>query len=143
MKTVRDILRQKGSEVYTVSPRESVFEAIKRLADLGVGSLVVVDQGRPVGLFSERDYTCKVALEGKSSRETPVGEVMSQELLVVHPDTSTNECMALMTEKRVRHLPVVEEGRLVGLVSIGDIVKDIIDQQQFVIEQLERYIYYS
>jgi CBS domain-containing protein len=84
-----------------------------------------------------------VALEGKSSRETPVGEVMSQELLVVHPDTSTNECMALMTEKRVRHLPVVEEGRLVGLVSIGDIVKDIIDQQQFVIEQLERYIYYS
>ncbi len=143
MKTVRDILRQKGGEVYTVSPGETVFEAIRRLADLGVGSLVVVEQGRPVGLFSERDYTCKVALEGKSSRQTPVGEVMSGSLLVVHPDTTTTECMALMTERRVRHLPVVEEGRLVGLVSIGDIVKDIIDEQQFVIEQLEKYIYYS
>ncbi len=143
MKTVRDILRLKGEEVYTVSPGETVFEAIRRLADLGVGSLVVVDQGRPVGLFSERDYTCKVALEGRSSRETPVEEVMTRQLLVVTPDTTTNECMALMTENRIRHLPVVEEGRLAGLVSIGDIVKDIIDEQQFVIEQLEKYIYYS
>jgi len=143
MKTVRDILRLKGGEVYTVSPGETVFEAIRRLADLGVGSLVVVDQGRPVGLFSERDYTCKVALEGRSSRETPVEEVMTRQLLVVTPDTTTNECMALMTENRIRHLPVVEEGRLAGLVSIGDIVKDIIDEQQFVIEQLEKYIYYS
>jgi len=143
MKTVRDILRQKGGEVYTVSPEETVFEAIRRLADLGVGSLVVVDQGRPVGLFSERDYTCKVALEGRSSRETPVEEVMSRQLLVVTPDTTTNECMALMTENRIRHLPVVEEGQLAGLVSIGDIVKDIIDEQQFVIEQLEKYVYYS
>ncbi len=143
MKTVRDILRQKGGEVFTISPDETVFEAIRRLADLGVGSLVVVDQGRPVGLFSERDYTCKVALEGRHSRDTPVREVMSTNLFVVMPDTSTNECMALMTERRVRHLPVVEEGRLVGLVSIGDIVKDIINEQQFVIEQLEKYVYYS
>jgi len=143
MKTVREILKQKGGEVYTVSPEETVFEAIRRLSDLGVGSLVVVDQGRPVGLFSERDYTCKVALEGRSSRETPVEEVMSRQLLVVTPDTTTNECMALMTENRIRHLPVVEEGQLAGLVSIGDIVKDIIDEQQFVIEQLEKYIYYS
>ncbi len=143
MKTVRDILRQKGGEVYTVSPREKVFDAIKRLAELGVGSLVVVDQGRPVGLFSERDYTCKVALEGKSSRDTPVEEIMSRKLVVVSPETTTNECMALMTENRIRHLPVVEEGRLVGLVSIGDIVKDIINEQQFVIEQLEKYVYYS
>ncbi len=143
MKTVRDILRQKGGEVYTVSPREKVFDAIKRLAELGVGSLVVVDQGRPVGLFSERDYTCKVALEGKSSRDTPVEEIMSRKLVVVSPETTTNECMALMTENRIRHLPVVEEGKLVGLVSIGDIVKDIINEQQFVIEQLEKYVYYS
>ncbi len=143
MKTVRDILARKGGEVHTVSPQETVYRAIGRLCELGVGSLVVVDQGRPVGLFSERDYTCKVALKGRSSRETAVSEVMSSRLLVVAPDTETTECMALMTENRVRHLPVVEEGRLVGLVSIGDIVKDIIDEQQYVIEQLERYIYYS
>jgi len=120
-----------------------VLEAIRKLADLGIGSLVVVENGRPVGLFSERDYTCKVALEGRHSQDTPVREVMSERLVVVHPDTTTNECMALMTENRIRHLPVVDEGKLVGLVSIGDIVKDIINEQQFVIEQLEQYLYYS
>jgi len=134
MKNVKEILEQKGGEVYTVSPDETVLEAIRKLADLGIGSLVVVENGKPVGLFSERDYTCKVALEGKHSKER---------LVVVRPDTTTNECMALMTENRIRHLPVVEEGKLVGLVSIGDIVKDIISEQQFVIEQLEQYLYYS
>jgi len=143
MKNVKEILEQKGGEVYTVSPDETVLEAIRKLADLGIGSLVVVENGKPVGLFSERDYTCKVALEGKHSKETPVREVMSERLVVVRPDTTTNECMALMTENRIRHLPVVEEGKLVGLVSIGDIVKDIISEQQFVIEQLEQYLYYS
>ncbi len=143
MKNVKEILEQKGGEVYTVSPDETVLEAIRKLADLGIGSLVVVENGKPVGLFSERDYTCKVALEGKHSKETPVREVMSERLVVVHPGTTTNECMALMTENRIRHLPVVEEGKLVGLVSIGDIVKDIINEQQFVIEQLEQYLYYS
>jgi CBS domain-containing protein len=143
MKTVKDLLLQKGGEVYTVSPDETVFEAIRRLAEQGIGSLVVLESGRPVGLFSERDYTCMVALEGRDSRRTPVREVMSERLVVVHLNTTTNECMALMTENRVRHLPVVEGGKLVGLVSIGDIVKDIIDEQQFVIEQLEKYIYYS
>ena len=143
MKNVKEILEQKGGEVYTVSPDETVLGAIRKLADLGIGSLVVVENGRPVGLFSERDYTCKVALEGKHSQDTPVREVMSERLVVVHPDTTTNECMALMTENRIRHLPVVDEGKLVGLVSIGDIVKDIINEQQFVIEQLEQYLYYS
>ncbi len=143
MKTVKEILARKGSEVHTVSPDTTVFEAIRRLAELGIGSLVVVDQGRPVGLFSERDYTTKVALQGRDSRHTKVKEVMSPRLLVVSPDTTTEACMALMTENRVRHLPVVDQGRLVGLVSIGDIVKDIIDEQQFVIEQLEKFVYYS
>ena len=143
MKNVKEILEQKGGEVYTISSDETVLEAIRKLADLGIGSLVVVENGRPVGLFSERDYTCKVALEGKHSQDTPVREVMSERLVVVHPDTTTNECMALMTENRIRHLPVVDEGKLVGLVSIGDIVKDIINEQQFVIEQLEQYLYYS
>ncbi|RTZ72212.1 MAG: hypothetical protein DSZ00_08810 [Gammaproteobacteria bacterium] len=143
MKNVKEILEQKGGEVYTASPDETVLEAIRKLADLGIGSLVVVENGRPVGLFSERDYTCKVALEGRHSQDTPVREVMSERLVVVHPDTTTNECMALMTENRIRHLPVVDEGKLVGLVSIGDIVKDIINEQQFVIEQLEQYLYYS
>ena len=143
MKNVKEILEQKGGEVYTVSPDETVLEAIRKLADLGIGSLVVVENGKPVGLFSERDYTCKVALEGKHSKETPVREVMSDRLVVVHPGTTTNECMALMTENRIRHLPVVEEGKLVGLVPIGDLVKDIINEQQFVIEQLEQYLYYS
>jgi len=143
MKTVREILDQKGREVYTIDAEESVLDAIKMLADKGIGALVVQKDGKTVGLFSERDYTCKVVLTGKRSENTPVGDIMSQKLLVVHPDTSIQDCMVLMTEKRVRHLPVVEDGRLVGLVSIGDIVKDIITEQQVVIEQLEQYIYYS
>ena len=143
MKSVKEILQQKGHEVHTIAPDETVLEGIKKLARLGIGSLVVVENGKPVGLFSERDYTCKVALEGKRSKDTPIREVMSTKLVVVNPDTTTNECMALMTENRIRHLPVVENGELIGLVSIGDIVKDIINEQQFVIEQLEKYLYYS
>lgn len=143
MKSVKEILQQKGREVHTITPDETVLEGIRKLARLGIGSLVVVENGKPIGLFSERDYTCKVALEGKHSEETPIRDVMSTQLLVVKPDTTTNECMALMTEHRIRHLPVVGEGGLTGLVSIGDIVKDIIDEQQFVIEQLENYLYYS
>lgn len=143
MKSVKEILAQKGGEVYTITPDQTVLEAIRKLAELGIGSLVVVDNGKPVGLFSERDYTCKVILEGKRSESTPAGDIMSSQLVVVRPETSVNECMALMTENRIRHLPVVDDGRLVGLVSIGDIVKDIIEEQQFVIEQLEQYLYYS
>lgn len=143
MKTVREILDQKGREVYTIDASNSVLQAIKMLADQGIGALVVQQEGKTVGLFSERDYTCKVVLTGKRSENTPVRDIMSQHLLVVHPDTSIEDCMVLMTEKRVRHLPVVEDDQLVGLVSIGDIVKDIITQQQVVIEQLEQYVYYS
>lgn len=143
MKTVREILDQKGREVFTIEADQTVLSAIKMLADKGIGALVVQKDGKTVGLFSERDYTCKVVLTGKRSENTPVGDIMSQQLLVVDPDTSISDCMVLMTEKRFRHLPVVENDQLVGLVSIGDIVKDIISQQQVVIEQLEQYIYYS
>jgi IMP dehydrogenase len=143
MKTVKEILDQKGREVHTIEADQSVLTAIKKLADEGIGALVVQKNGKTVGLFSERDYTCKVVLTGKRSESTPVGDIMSQKLVVVHPDTSINDCMALMTERRIRHLPVVDEDHLVGLVSIGDIVKDIISEQQVVIEQLEQYIYYS
>ncbi len=143
MKTVGEILDKKGREVHTIETGESVLNAIQKLADFGIGALVVQKNGKPCGLFSERDYTCKVILAGKHSHDTPVGEIMSENLVVVHPDTSINDCMVLMTEKRIRHLPVVEADQLVGLVSIGDIVKDIISEQQLVIEQLEQYLYYS
>lgn len=143
MKTVKEILDQKGREVFTIDADETVLDAIKMLANKGIGALVVQKDGKTVGLFSERDYTCKVVLTGKRSENTPVGDIMSQKLLVVDPDTSISDCMVLMTEKRIRHLPVVDNDKLVGLVSIGDIVKDIISQQQVVIEQLEQYVYYS
>ncbi|WP_457677012.1 CBS domain-containing protein [Thiolapillus sp.] len=143
MTTVRDILEQKGRVVHTIDASETVLDAIRQLADKGIGALVVTRDGKPVGLFSERDYTCKVILTGRRSENTPVGDIMSRELVAVGPDTPVDECMALMTEKRIRHLPVLDDGKLVGLVSIGDIVKDIISRQQVVIEQLERYVYYS
>ncbi len=143
MKTVKDILDQKGREVFTIEGSATVLDAIRLLADKGIGALVVVRHGDPVGLFSERDYTCKVILTGRRSENTPVGDIMTRELVAVGPDTPVDECMALMTEKRIRHLPVLDGGKLVGLVSIGDIVKDIISEQQVVIEQLERYVYYS
>jgi len=143
VKTVREILDKKGQEVHTIDVDDSVLNAIRILADKRIGSLVVQKNDKTVGLFSERDYTCKVILTGKRSENTPVGDIMSQKLLVVHPDTSIQDCMVLMTEKRIRHLPVVEDNQLVGLVSIGDIVKDIISEQQVVIEQLEQYVYYS
>ncbi|WP_456374979.1 CBS domain-containing protein [Thiolapillus sp.] len=143
MKTVQDILEQKGRLVHTIDAGKTVLDAIGELANKGIGALVVVRDGKPVGLFSERDYTCKVILTGKRSENTPVGDVMTRELVVVGPETEVSECMALMTEKRIRHLPVLDHGELMGLVSIGDIVKDIISEQQVVIEQLERYVYYS
>ena len=143
MKTVKDILGQKGRVVYTIDSSATVLDAIRMLADKGIGALVVLKGDRPIGLFSERDYTCKVILTGKRSENTPVADIMTPDLVVVGPDTAVDECMALMTERRIRHLPVMDEGKLAGLVSIGDIVKDIISEQQVVIEQLERYVYYS
>ncbi|HEX5314105.1 MAG TPA: CBS domain-containing protein [Gammaproteobacteria bacterium] len=140
MKTVRQLLEDKGSEVWSIGPDASVFEALGLMADKGIGALLVLDAGKPVGLLSERDYARKVILKGHSSKELRVGEIMTTEIAWAHPEQSVEECMAIVTERRERHLPVLDDGRIVGLISIGDLVKAIIDHQQFVIEQLEGYI---
>jgi CBS domain-containing protein len=140
MKTVTQLLRGKGHEILSVSPETTVFEALQVMAEKNVGALLAVEGTRLVGIFSERDYARKVILKGKSSKDTPVREVMSCDVLYVRPEQTVEECMALMTDKRVRHLPVLEEGRLVGLISIGDVVKAIIAEQEFLIEQLQNYI---
>jgi CBS domain-containing protein len=140
MRTVKDILRVKGSKVYSISPDATVYEALKQMAEKNVGAMLVFVGDDLVGLISERDYSRKTILKGKFSKETAVKEIMSTEVVAVHPDDDIEECMELFTDKHVRHLPVVEEGKVVGLVSIGDIVKSIIDYKEFIIEELENYI---
>jgi CBS domain-containing protein len=140
MKTVAQVLRTKGNEVLSVSPELSVFDALGVMAEKNVGALLVVEGGRLAGIFSERDYARKVILKGKASRETPVRDIMTSHVLYVRPEQTVDDCMALMTDKRVRHLPVLDEERLVGVISIGDVVKAIITEQEFMIEQLQNYI---
>jgi IMP dehydrogenase len=141
MKTVAELLRTKPSRaVVAVKPEQSVLEAIKVLAAEDIGAAVVMSGARLAGIFSERDYTRKVILKGRSSDTTRVEEIMTPNVVCVNPRTKTRECMALMTEKGIRHLPVLEEGRVVGMISIRDIVSDIIADQDFTIEQLEHYI---
>jgi len=141
MKTVSQLLRKKGQEVLSVAPDTAVFAALRLMAEKNVGAVLVLEDDRLVGIFSERDYARKVILHGKSSKETPVREIMSSHVLYVRPEQTTDDCMALMTDKRVRHLPVLEdERRVVGVISIGDVVKDIISEQEFLIEQLQNYI---
>jgi CBS domain-containing protein len=140
MKTVQQILDAKGSSVITITPDASVLEALELMARQGVGAVVVVEGETIRGLLSERDYARKVILKGKRSPDTPVREIMTPEVICVNPKQKADACLALMTEKRIRHLPVLEGKRLVGIVSIGDVVKAIIDEQQFTIEQLHHYI---
>lgn len=140
MKSVRDILKVKGTEVWCVEPDATVFDALKRMAEKEVGALVVMEGAQVVGLISEREYARKIVLLGRTSPTTLVKEIMTSPVMYIHLDQTIEECMALMTEKRTRHLPVIEDGKLVGLISIGDIVKSIIADQQFTIEQLVRYI---
>jgi CBS domain-containing protein len=140
MKTVAELLRAKPSRVVSVRPDQSVLEAIKVLATEDIGAAIVMTGERLAGIFSERDYTRKIVLKGRSSDTTRVEEIMTATVVVVSPRTRSRECMQLMTEKNIRHLPVVEEGRVVGMVSIRDIVSDIIADQDFTIEQLEHYI---
>jgi len=139
-KTVRRLLDIKGHAVWSVSPDTSVYGALQLMSLKDVGALLVLDQGRVAGIFSERDYARKVALRGKSSRDIPVRDIMTTDVLCVDPDKTVDQCLALMTDKRVRHLPVVSGGELVGLISIGDIVREVISDQGFIISQLETYI---
>ena len=141
MKTVAQMLKLKPAGVISIRPDVPVLDALKLLADKDVGAVLVMDGPRLVGIVSERDYARKVALKGKSSSDTPVSEIMTREVVVVTPAQSNEECMALMTEKRARHLPVIDNGRVVGVLSIGDLVKDAISEQQFIIDQLEHYIH--
>jgi CBS domain-containing protein len=141
MKTVKELLRVKGYQVWSIGPDATVYEALTLMAEKDVGALLVLDNaGQLVGILSERDYARKIVLKGKTSRETPVREIMTEKVVWVRPDQTIEECMALMTNKHIRHLPVMEEGRLLGVISIGDVVKDIISEQEFVIAQLENYI---
>lgn len=140
MKTVQDILRTKGHEVCSVGPDASMLEALRKMAEKNVGALLVMEGADICGIVTERDYARKLALKGKSSRDTPVREIMTQKAMFVSPGQTLEECMALMTDKHVRHLPVLHEDRLVGIVSIGDVVKAMISEKEFVIAQLERYI---
>ena len=140
MKTVRDVLKQKGRDVWSIAPDATVYDALKLMADKNIGAVLVSEAGRPVGIFSERDYARQVILKGKNSKDTPVREVMTAKVVFVRPEQSIEECMALMTDKRFRHLPVLEEGQLAGILSIGDVVKAMISEKDFLIEQLANYI---
>lgn len=141
MKTVRQMLQSKGHELYSISPVATVYQALEAMANLGIGALIVLDdEGKLVGIFSERDYARNVALKGKSSHDTPVSEIMVTRVISVAPDYTVDDCMNLMTDKRIRHLPVIEGGSVIGMLSIGDLVKETIEHQKFLISQLESYI---
>jgi CBS domain-containing protein len=141
MKTLKQLLEAKGREVYSIAPDARVFDALKLMADKSVGALMVMEGGRIAGILSERDYARKVILHGKSSHDIQVRDIMTSKIITVHPGQTVAECMALMTEKRIRHLPVTEGERLIGVLSIGDLVKEVIAEQRQTIEQLESYIH--
>jgi CBS domain-containing protein len=140
MRKVRDILETKGRDVWFIEPSALVYDAMKLMADKEVGALLVMENATLAGIISERDYARKIILQGRSSLTTEVREIMTARVVCAEPERSIEECMALMTDKRIRHLPVVEAGQLCGVISIGDLVKAIIAEQQFIIQQLERYI---
>jgi CBS domain-containing protein len=141
MTTVQQVLAQKGRDVLSVRADETVYVAIRKMAEKNVGSLVVLEGDRLVGIITERHYARSVFLKGRSSPQTRVADIMERKVVCVHPSQSVEECMALMNAKRVRHLPVIDDGTLSGIVSIGDLVKSIISDREFVIDQLEHYIH--
>ena len=141
MKTLKQLLEAKGREVYSITPDARVFDALRLMAEKSVGALIVMEGGRIAGILSERDYARKVILHGKSSHDIQVRDIMTGKVVTVHPGQTVEECMALMTEKRIRHLPVTEGERLIGVLSIGDLVKEVIAEQRRTIEQLESYIH--
>ena len=140
METISEILDIKGREIFSVAPDTTVFEALKLMADKNIGAVLVLEGTKLVGIMSERDYARKIALKGKFSKEVPVKEIMSSEVICVGPEQTINNTKGIMISKRIRHLPVLEEDKLVGLISIGDVVNAVLDENSFMIDQLETYI---
>lgn len=140
MSSVRHLLQAKAPDIHSIGPDAPVIDAIRLMAEMHVGALLVMDEGRLVGIVSERDYARKIVLQGRSSSDTPVRAIMTPEVIHVAPADSVEHCMQLVTERRIRHLPVVQDGQVVGVVSIGDLVRAVIEAQQIELEQLQRYI---
>ncbi len=141
MNFVSQFLKIKGDKVWSIAPGETTYKALQLMSEKKLGALLVIDKGKVIGIFTERDYARKVILKGKSSKTTPVSELMTKEVLYVDPGTSVEDCMALMTKKRVRYLPVMEKKQLVGVVTVGDVVNQLVEDQKFKIQELERYIH--
>ena len=140
MNFVSQVLKNKKEKIWSVAPRETAYKALQIMSDQNLGALLVIDKRGVVGIFSERDYARKVILKGKSSKTTPVSELMTKKVLYVDPGTSVEDCLTLMTEKSIRHLPVMEKNQLVGILTVGDVLKQLIADQKFEIQELERYI---
>ena len=140
MATVRDMLKSKGFTVWSVAPDTTVYDSLKLMAEKNIGAVLVMEANRVMGILSERDYARKIILLGRASVDTPAREIMTDRVICVRPQETAEECMAVMTNKKVRHLPVLEDDQLIGVISIGDVVKAIIPEQEFIIEQLEHYV---
>jgi CBS domain-containing protein len=141
MKTVQQLLESKRQNLVAVAPSSTVLEALKVMAEKEIGAVVVINDGHLVGIFSERDYARKVVLQGKASKDTPVREIMTEKVVCVRPEQTIEDCMGLMTDRRIRHLPVLEHKKVIGVISIGDVVKEMLSEKEFVIKQLESYIH--
>jgi CBS domain-containing protein len=139
MKTVKDILRDPGREIWSVSPMTTAYEALEVMAEKDIGALLVLENEQLVGIFSERDYARKVILKGKASKDTPVSELMTRQVFYVKPENTLDECMALMTSEHIRHLPVFDNNRIIGIITIGDVVKEIISEQEITIKNMEQF----
>ena len=140
MTTIAQLLNAKGNQIWSVEPKATIFEALEIMSEKEIGALLVMEDGKLTGIFSERDYARKVILKGKSSKETPVGELMTKKVFYIDPQKTINDCMAMMTAKRIRHVPVIEDNQVVGIVTIGDVVNQIISEQEVTINHLENYI---
>ncbi len=141
MSKVKDVLDRKGYEYFYLNPENTVYEALQTMADNNIGAVMVVENNKLVGMFTERDYARKIVLHGLASRNSKIGDFMTREIFSVHPETSINDCMAIMSSRHIRHLPVVDEDKIIGLISIGDVVNSVIQQQNIIINDLESYIY--